>query len=187
MMISFFFLYWCSQTVSNNDVLPRDREWRRSHIGRLDERRLDVRLQRRVRLEWSRMAAWLHQPLIPPGPKTAQPNSVEDMVSACRRRHRVIKSLRIHLSKMDIHQREGGGGRVMITSFSKLNCLRHAPLDIWGGGELEGFFTSARKRFFLWFMNDRQKKWNSFFCWMPSLLCTLPFCVFSRQHICHQF
>ena len=41
-MISFF-LYWCSQAVSNNDVLPHDREWRLGHIGRLDEQRTSKR------------------------------------------------------------------------------------------------------------------------------------------------
>ena len=73
--------------------------------------------------------------------------------------------------------------------------FRDAPFDIWEGG-LEFlllanfFFTSGGKQAFLW----RSTSDNFFlcfveeiFCHMLSLLCTLPFGVFSGQHIFHQF
>ena len=61
-------------------MLPRDREWRPGHIGRLVK-------QKKLGLaeEGARQL-----PLIPPGPKPAQANSVEKTVSACRRRHKPI-------------------------------------------------------------------------------------------------
>ena len=65
-----------------------------------------------------------------------------------------------------------------------------------GGGEARVFvacklfFTSERKQFFFW----RLRSDNFFLCFveeiccrMFSLLCTLPFCVFSGQHIFYQF
>ena len=66
--------------------------------------------------------------------------------------------------------------------------FRDAPFDIWGGGGLEFlllanfFFTSGGKQasFFVCFVEE-------FCCPMLSLLCTLPFGVFSGQHIFHRF
>ena len=77
-----------------------------------------------------------------------------------------------------------------------LQGVRDAPLDIWGGGgggarvfvackllpprENNFFGRSTSDNFFLCFVEE-------FFCRMLSLLCRLPFGVFSDQHIFHQF
>ena len=75
--------------------------------------------------------------------------------------------------------------------------IRDAPLDIWGGGGglefllLATFFFYLREKtifflainvrqFFLCFVEE-------FFCRMLSLLCRLPFGVFSGQHNFHKF
>ena len=73
--------------------------------------------------------------------------------------------------------------------------LGDAPFDIWGGARV----FVACKLFFLppvenkvFFGDQRPTIFFScyveeFFCRMLSLLCTLPFGVFSGQHIFHQF
>ena len=67
--------------------------------------------------------------------------------------------------------------------------IRDARLDIWGGrgGGLEFlllanffFWQSTSDNFFLCTVED-------IFCCMLSLLCRLPFGVFSGQHIFHKF
>ena len=80
-----------------------------------------------------------------------------------------------------------------VCSTGSHGSLRDAPFDIWGGG-LEFlllanfFFTFERKQsfflvrqyFLLCFVEE-------ICCRTLSLLCTLPFGVFSGQHIFHQF
>ena len=75
-------------------------------------------------------------------------------------------------------------------------ALRDAPFDIWGGGPR---VFLACKLFFLPPVENKFFFWRStneifylcyveeIFCRMLSLLCTLPFGVFSGQHIFHQF
>ena len=77
-----------------------------------------------------------------------------------------------------------------------IGLIRDSPLDIGGGGArvfvaCKLFFLPSRENniffgdqrptiFFLCFVED-------IFCRMLCLLCTLPFGVFSGQHIFHQF
>ena len=76
--------------------------------------------------------------------------------------------------------------------------FRDAPLDIWGWGgggarvfvACKLFFTCERKQSFLWRSTSDYFFLcfvKEIFCRMLSLLCTLPFSVFSGQHIFHQF
>ena len=78
------------------------------------------------------------------------------------------------------------------------NDYKGAPFDIWGGGGGARvcvacklyFFTSERKQAFFWrstFDNFFLCFVEEIFCRMLSLLCRLPFGVFSGQHIFHQF
>ena len=76
-------------------------------------------------------------------------------------------------------------------------CLKGRTIRYLGGGGLEYlllanfFFTSERKQSFFLAINVRQLFCLCFveeiFCCMLSLSCTLPFGVFSGQHIFHQF
>ena len=87
------------------------------------------------------------------------------------------------------------GGKLRSCTKSDL-LVRDAPFDIWGGGGQEFlllccfFFTPGGKQVFFW----RSTSDNFLLCYvekkicrMLSLLCTLPFGVFSGQHIFHQF
>ena len=78
------------------------------------------------------------------------------------------------------------------------NHIRDAPFDIWGGGggglefllPANFFFYPRWKTSFFLAINVRHLFLSfveEFFCHMLSLLCTLPFGVFSGQHIFHQF
>ena len=73
--------------------------------------------------------------------------------------------------------------------------VRDAPFDIWGGGGARvfaNFFFYLREKTIFFFGDQRPTIFflcfiEEFFCRMLSLLCTLPFGVFSGQHIFHQF
>ena len=82
-----------------------------------------------------------------------------------------------------------------IHTFCFLWLFRDAPLDIWGEARVfvacKLFFTSERKQSSFLAINVRQFFFyvpsKNFFSRMLSLLCRLPFGVFSGQHIFHKF